>query len=186
MGLTIAAMLLLLAVGTGCQPQPSIESTSSPPEWKRRLVVFASYEVVVLNPWEAWDRRVVEEALSRAEPVRVPSDFVWLPMNPIEGGRSYANLVSQSDGMEARAQLKSCLKHSSTPSDTTRRQLLVLRVRAARDGAVLQAGVHASTLENPDIIVCLMQTVVGWRLGNSSGEETFDIPLVLIPSPHER
>ena len=176
----------LLGLALGCQPQPATDAGVASQRWDAHIAAFASYEVLVLNPEEAQDRVVIERGLERLLPQKVSSSYRWLPTNPARGRRGYASLARQSDAIETRRRLRSCLNHAQTPSDTVQTQVLLVQVRVSPEGTVLHVAVRASTVNNTDVLSCLMETVVSWHLGEAQGEETFDVPLVLMPSSYGR
>lgn len=171
-------IVLLLA----CQPQPGVPPGTAPQSWDHHLAPIVPYEIVVLNPEETRDYEFIERALRRKNPEKLRAEYRWLPTTPQDGRRGYAELAGRADDMRVRQQLRSCLRESRAPSDTSDVQVLIVRLYVSRDGAILEAGVRASTVENSDVLVCLLQTVVGWRFVAGKPEERFDMPLVLIPT----
>lgn len=180
------AVCVLLGLFAGCAPRPARHSRTAPEEWDRRLAPFEAYDILILNPEESQDRAVIETTLRRAHMAQDTSRYRWLTTSPREGRRGYGDLVGDGDEMDTRRQLRSCVRRGTVATDTTQTQVLILRVLVAADGTVLQARVRASTVGDPDALVCLVQTVAGWRLSEAPADEAFDVPLVLIPSPHGR
>ena len=132
-------------------------------------------EVTVLNPYTDPDSASLRQAR-----IRLPDPeqtFFWLPCRNPTRGRSFRNITDIIDNTGYRRQLRSCVPLCDSLQQM---ELIVLRMQVGSDGRPFTVRVAATTLNNIDLISCLISKATTWQF-SPGDEEMFDIPFALVP-----
>ena len=141
------------------------------------LQPIAPVTVTVLNPSLSSDSLLLVNAAARAE-TRRGGSFQWPPARADRTGRSLRDITDLVDDPGRRAQLAGCVNRGVEQDE-----VVVVRLQIAENGQVLAGSVTLSTIHEPDVVSCLVQSLLTWDFGTATEEVRFDIPLAVIHTP---
>jgi len=171
---------MLAALVCACAPVERSPSLTAA-RWGREIQPFHEVDVVVLTPSNPRDNEFILSGLG-AERQNI-SGFRWLA-DSTSDGLDYRDLAAMSDSRASRRRMRECACNGSETRTGTA-QLIVIAVTVDRDGVVLEGSVPFASTTDSDVLSCLLQSVMTWRFPAQTTEQTFDIPIGIVPADGE-